>query len=260
ERFREAGLWVENGAGVEARAVKPRFKVDPAVFIETRSVQAFRELVLELLSGETLLGPTLGAVTGLTGRGKSTAAKHIAATTERVVYLRALPFWSTTDLLREICFALAGERPRYKAKCMELIARRTQARRRLLIVDEADGLTLREHLNPLRGLNEVCQMPVILVGEERLPEVLREERRLWHRVRRVVVFSDITPGDLVLFWKEAVGIQLGREVAEALFRRCGGDFRLVVGDAENACRLLNALGATEMTMEIVSRLPELKPE
>ncbi len=262
DRFRDAGLWVENGAGVEPAqsAAKPRFKVDPAVFIETRNVQAFRELVLELLSGEALLGPTLGAVTGLTGRGKSTAAKHIAATVEGVIYLRALPFWSTTDLLREICFALTGERPRYKAKCMELIGKRCQTRRRLLIVDEADGLTLREHLNPLRGLNEVCQMPVVFVGEEKLPEVLREERRLWHRVRRVVVFSDITPGDLVLFWKEAVGLQLSREVAEALYRRCGGDFRLVVGDAENACRLMNTLSATEMTMEIVSKLPEFKPE
>ncbi|HFC98190.1 MAG TPA: hypothetical protein ENJ40_07020 [Thermosulfurimonas dismutans] len=261
DRFREAGLWVENGAGTEAGVkARPRFRVDPTVFIETRNVQAFRELTLELLSGEALLGPTLGAVTGLTGRGKSTAAKHIAATVEGVIYLRALPFWSTTDLLREICFALTGERPRYKAKCMELIQKRCQVRRRLLIVDEADGLTLKEHLNPLRGLNEVCQMPVVFVGEEKLPEVLREERRLWHRVRRVVVFSDITPGDLVLFWKEAVGLQLSREVAEALYRRCGGDFRLVVGDAENACRLMNTLSATEMTMEIVSKLPEFKPE
>ncbi len=261
DRLLESGLWVENGtepqATVEAR---PRFRVDPTVFIDTRNVQAFRELTLELLSGEALLGPTLGAVTGLTGRGKSTAAKHIAATVEGVVYLRALPFWSTTDLLREICFALTGERPRYKAKCMELIAKRCQARRRLLIVDEADGLRLREHLNPLRGLNEVCQMPVVFVGEEKLPEVLREERRLWHRVRRVVVFSDITPGDLVLFWKEAVGLSLSREVAEALYKRCSGDFRLVVGDAENACRLMNTLGTMEMSVGMVEKLPEFKPE
>jgi DNA transposition AAA+ family ATPase len=212
--------------------------------------------VLELLSQEVFLGPTLGAVMGLTGRGKSTAAKHIAATVEGVVYLRALPFWSITDLLREICFVLTGERPRYRSKCVELISKRTQVRRRLLIVDEADGLRVKEHLDPLRGLNEIYQMPIVFVGEEGLLEVLREERRVWHRVRRVVSFGDISAGDLVLFWKEAVGLQLSREVAEALYRRCGGDFRLVVGDAENACRIMNTLGATEMTVEIVSKLPE----
>ena len=260
EKLEEVGLWVEEGKRGQEKKRNFRFKVDPTVFIETRNVQAFRELVLELLSGEALLGPTLGAVTGLTGRGKSTAAKHIATTVEGVVYLRALPFWSTTDLLREICFVLTGERPRYKAKCMELIAKRCQVRRRLLIVDEADGLTMREHLNPLRGLNEVCQMPIVFVGEERLPEVLREERRLWHRVRRVVVFRDITVGDLVLFWKEAVGIKLSTEVANALYKRCAGDFRLVVGDAENACRIMNSLGLAEMTMEVVEKLPEFKPE
>ena len=127
-------------------------------------------------------------------------------------------------------------------------------------MDEADGLSLKEHLNPLRGINEVCQMPVIFVGEEKLPEVLREERRLWHRVRRVVTFTDITLADLILFWKEAVGLSLSKNVAEALYRRCGGDFRLVVGDAENACRLMNALQVAEMTMEIVEKLPEFKPE
>ena len=258
EKLESAGLWVENGK--KAEKVRLNFRVNPAVFIETRNVQAFRELVLELLSGEALLGPTLGAVTGLTGRGKSTAAKHLAATIEGVLYLRALPFWSITDLLREICFVLSGERPRYKAKCMEISTKRSQVKRRLLIVDEADGLSLREHLNPLRGINEVCQMSIVFVGEEKLPEVLKEERRLWHRIRRVVTFTDITLADVLIFWKEAVGISLGKDVAEALYKRCKGDFRLVVGDAENACRLMNTLGVSEMSLEIVEKLPEFKPE
>jgi len=258
EKLEEAGLWVGNGK--EDVQKKVNFKVNPTVFIQTRNVQAFKELVLELLSGEALLGPTLGAVTGLTGRGKSTCAKHLASTIEGVLYIRALPFWSTTDLLREICFVLSGERPRYRAKCMEIITKRCQLRRRLLIVDEADGLSMKEHLNPLRGINEVCQMPIVFVGEERLPEVLREERRLWHRIRRVVTFTDITLADLLIFWKEAVGLSLSRDVAEALYRRCKGDFRLVVGDAENACRLMNTLQASEMSIEIVEKLPEFKPE
>ena len=49
-------------------------------------------------------------------------------------------------------------------------------------------------------------------------------------------------------------------MANVLYKRCAGDFRLVVGDAENACRIMNSLGLAEMTMEVVEKLPEFKPE
>jgi hypothetical protein len=229
-------------------------------FIETKNVQKFQNLALQLLTPDAIYGPSLGAVVGTTGRGKTTAAKRLHATIGGVCYLRALNFWSTADLLREMAFLLKGERPRSSAACAMVIADEVKKRPRVFIVDEADRLKIEKHIEPLRGVNESCGCPIIFSGEERLVELLQKEKRVWNRVCATVSFIDIAISDLFMFWKKAVGLTLDAEVAEMLFCRAGGDFRIVAGDAINAVKVMNANNMTELTKEVALKLPVARLE
>jgi len=115
---------------------------------------------------------------------------------------------------------------------------------------------MRTHLNPLRGIAEVCNLSVIFVGEEQLVDVLKRERRLWRRVRRVVEFEDLNAGDLAVFWNTAVGYAPPEEVMDALYKRCDGDFRVAVGDAVNLCRLARNLQVKGITLDMLKGLQQ----
>jgi DNA transposition AAA+ family ATPase len=108
----------------------------------------------------------------------------------------------------------------------------------------------------LRGINERCACPVVLVGEEPLRKALESERRLKSRVRQVVVFEPVTLTDIAVFYQAAVGLHLDPEVLHALWQRSQGDFRLVKQDALEAVRIMNANRLTALTMDVVKALRE----
>ena len=254
----EADKWLpdepDETVAVASAAQSRQWRVNPAIVVNTANLQAYSDLVHELLAPEAAMGPPLGAVMGLTGRGKTTASRHLAVSTEGVVYVRALSFWTTVDLIREVSFAFTGERPVWRTRALDRIRDACLDRRRLLILDEADCLHMKAHLDPLRGVAEVCNMGIIFVGEEKLTDVLQQERRLWHRIRRVVEFEDLTAGDLAVFWRQAVGYLPPPDVMDALYKRCGGDFRVAVGDAVNLCRLARSLQVNEITTNLLKGL------
>ena len=198
------------------------------VFINTKNYQKFRDICAEL-TDPAGIGPTMAMVTGRAGRGKTEAAKKYAVD-EQAVYIPPLNIMSPVMMLREICFDLASLKPHNTAACIEIIASELSRQQRLVIVDEADLLQMKV-LEMLRGLNERCGCPVLLIGEEGLKSKIATRRRLFSRIRRSMEFGPVTQPDLTLFYKQALGLEIEPRVAAVLYRHCRGDWRPAITTA-----------------------------
>jgi len=209
------------------------------VFVMTNNFKRFLELAKEL-EAPAGQGLAMAAVVGRAGRGKTTAAQRLASVNS-AVYCRFCDWWTPTGLLREVAFLLGGIRPRATQRCFEVIHEELARERRLIMVDEADRLSLR-HLNTLRDLHDVCGVPVMLIGEEPLLSRLAQERRLKSRVRTVLKFEPVAPADVAIFYREALSLTLSGPQAQELAKHAEGDFRLVVKDALSVERIMRASG------------------
>jgi DNA transposition AAA+ family ATPase len=221
------------------------------VFVETANFGRTRELCDELLG--PALGVELGAVTGRAGRGKTTAASRIYAINPDTVYLVYQEAWSHTETLREIAFRLCGTRPRYRDRSFEMIQTEMGHRRRLIMVDEADRMSVK-CLNVLRNLHDICRAPILLIGEEDLTGKLSREGRLTSRLRKTICFDPLVPADVKIWFKRSLGQDITPDQATRLCAHAGGDFRNILTVALTAERYMSVSGIAAITDRIVEEI------
>lgn len=234
-------------------SLKEKLKVNPYAFISNENVRRFDKLCDELLDPDGDLTSSFGVVIGRAGRGKTKTAIHYAVQRTDAIYVLFIDGMSITQVLREISFEFTGLKPRDFMQCIDEITKATRHKRRLVLIDEADKMPKR-YIDMLRGVNERCYCPIVLIGEEDLTTKLKEERRLKSRVRQIIEFEQISVIDVTAFYKMAVGVEVSPDAAEALLKRAEGDFRLLVRDAHAVVRILNASNIYEVTMDIVKVL------
>mgnify|MGYP000498173684 CR=1 FL=1 len=240
EKLREAGYVLQEA--------KLRVKND--VFVKTANVKRFDDLCDELVAPQGDLTSSIGVVMGRAGRGKTKAARHYAVQHSEAVYVLFIDGFSLVDVAREIAFEIGGIRPRTFRACLDVIDEATLQQRRLIIIDEADKMPKR-YFEMLRGLNERCACPIVLVGEEPLRKALDSERRLKSRVRQMVVFEPVLLTDIAAYYQAAIGITVNSDVLQVLWQRSQGDFRLVVRDAFSVVRIMNTNRLSAVTMDVV---------
>ena len=153
-------------------------------------------------------------------------------------------------VLKEIVFELNATRPGKTETCLRAIREEMDKCRRLVIVDEADLLEMRI-LEMIRNLNEFARCPVLLIGESELARKIANRKRLESRIRRSMTFSPVSQPDVALFYKRALGLDLGPEAVRSLHRACGGDWRPVMTTALDIERALTASGSKQVTPELV---------
>lgn len=218
------------------------------VFVTTENYQEFNDICDELRDPDGLVGPTLALVTGRAGRGKTEAARYHAVQTS-AVYVRTLPVMTPLMVLREIAFELAALKPRTTASCLEIIEEEMARERRIVLVDEADLVPMKV-LETLRGINERCGCPVVLIGEEELAARVAGRRRIVSRIRRRMEFRPLSQADLALFYAKAMGLKLSPGTAAVLHGRAGGDWRPAVTAAIAIERAVKASGLDHVPEEL----------
>jgi len=221
------------------------------IFINTQNYQRMTALCDELLGAS--LGVEMAAVVGRAGRGKTTAAERIYTTNPNTVYVLYHEAWSFSELLREITFKLCGTRPRFRQQCFEMIQTEIGNRRRIIMVDEADRMNLKV-LNVLRNIHDVCKTPVLLIGEEELNNKLSRERRLISRLRDMVSFGPVNQADVVVWYRQAMDMQVPGDLAAKLLNHAQGDFRNVLTDALAVERIMQASGIGAITERVVDEV------
>jgi hypothetical protein len=107
----------------------------------------------------------------------------------------------------------------------------------------------------LRGINERCGVPFLLVGEEGLKNKVDNVPRLKSRVRKpIVLFEPVKDVDVAAYYQAACGITIDRHTAETLARRARGGFRTVANDSNALAKIGRASGINTITPAMIEQL------
>ena len=169
------------------------------------------------------------------------------------IYIPPLNVRSPTMVLREITFDLSKLRLHRSDACLTVIGEEMVKDRRLIIIDEADLLSM-QILEMLRNLNERYACPIVLIGEEELKGRISSRRRLASRIRRKMEFAPVTKEDIAFFFNQSLEVKLPPDAAGLIQRHSSGDWRPVLTLAVAIERAMIASGIKEITAEMVSNV------
>ena len=140
--------------------------------------------------------PGMATFYGPSGYGKTTAGVY-ATNKYRACHIQVQSLWGRKTLLQEIVIEL-GHRPARTAPEMFKQAAEELARSgRPLLLDEADHLTKDAMIEVVRGLYDASNVPVILMGEELLPQKLMRFDRVHSRMLSWVAAEPASITDVV---------------------------------------------------------------
>ncbi|RJG46470.1 ATP-binding protein [Mesorhizobium sp. DCY119] len=127
--------------------------------------------------------PNIGVFSGFSGYGKTMAAQYCWNRTG-ALFVEVFDFWTRKKFCQALLAELGVARPRGTIGDMmdEIIARLGDDPARPVIIDEADKLVDKGMIELVRDINKAAQVPVLLVGEELLPQKLEPFERVHNRV------------------------------------------------------------------------------
>lgn len=145
----------------------------------------------------------LALVSGDAGAGKTTALRYYAETNTGVVFVTANACTtSATAIMGLICKQLGRQLPGRRAAMMSALVDQLSGTNRLIIIDEADHLTL-DALQAIRNLNDLAGIGIVLSGNDKIYRQMLSGRRSYEfdqlRTRIVVrkkVYNEYTPEEI----------------------------------------------------------------
>lgn len=180
--------------------------------------------VLEKGAGEG----RFGLVYGEAGRGK-TRTTHRYASHNRNIHLLMRSTWKTSELglLQALCRELGVPNPpARKDPAFTQVVDRLLDSPRVVFLDEMEKLP--RHLDLVRELAELTGVSFVLIGENELVSVMQRNKRVWSRTYQMLHFDPVSGSDIVLFAREAAGLEIDPDaLAEIKKAPGGGDWRVV---------------------------------
>lgn len=228
--------------------------INTDVLVMNQNVMNFQALADDLSDPNGSLSSSIGMAIGTAERGKTHAAKWYVQENQNACYVLFVDGSSRVQLLRDICDVVAHTRPYSFSGCVATLEEACKYNRRLVIIDEADKLPV-QLLEMLRGINERCNLPFLLVGEEGLKTKTDRVPRLRSRIRQpVVLFEKARSVDVAAYYHEAAGLQITRETAERLARHANGGFRSIVNDSIALSKMSKASALDTITEKMLDQL------
>ena len=136
--------------------------------------------------------PGLGCFYGQAGRGKTHAGIY-ATNTLNACHIEALPFGGLKKLLEMIVTELGLRPKRLIPDLFDQAAQELAVSQRPLLIDEADHILATKTIEAIRHLHDKSGAPVILMGEELLPQRLQA----WERVHgRMLAWVEAEPATI----------------------------------------------------------------
>ncbi len=129
--------------------------------------------------------PGIVVLHGRSGLGKSTAAAFVSAETN-AAYIEMRATWTTKYFLGQLARLLGVEERGTIPVILERVVEALARQRRPLIIDEADHLVGRRNVELLRDIYELSRAPMMLIGEQFLPDHLERWERVHNRILAMV--------------------------------------------------------------------------
>ncbi len=200
-----------------------------------KNVSAFLLLADKLIDRPAGLSG-FGCFSGYSGLGKSMACQHVQ-NKRQAIYLEFRDWWTRKVFLENLLAELGVMTPpRLIADMMRrIIAILGDDPDRLLILDEADKLVDKGMVELVRSLQADTQIPIVLVGEELLPQKLKSVERVFNRVLEWGLAQPCDLADAKLLagrWCGGVAIDDG--LLEEMIRKAGGNARKIASSLNMA--------------------------
>lgn len=166
-------------------------------------------------------------ISGDAGAGKTTALQHYAKNNTGVIFVTANACTkSATALLTLICQKFGKQLPGRKAAMMNMLVEQLTDTSRLIIIDEADHLSL-DALQAVRNLNDTAGVGIVLSGNDKIYRQMLSGRKSYEydqlRTRIAVrkkVHNDYTPAEIEAMFpglnQDCVAYMLKLACAESL--------------------------------------------
>lgn len=154
----------------------------PGSLAPLKNVSGFMELVLKIQHRIPSL-PNIGVMYGHSGLGKSYASIFVQNKT-RAIRVEVGDSWNRKTFVHAILLELNVPSPRGVTADLvrDAIGLLGDEPMRPLLIDEADKLVDKGLIETVREISEASQVPVLLIGEEQLPQKLARVERVHNRV------------------------------------------------------------------------------
>ncbi|WP_269433261.1 ATP-binding protein [Burkholderia sp. MSHR3999] len=152
------------------------------------------EIAIERAVSRSANLPGLVCFYGPSGWGKSMAANFVA-NTRRARYVQAKSVWTKKHFLKAVLFEMGIKPAATIPEMADQVAEELAASGRPLVIDEMDHLVDRNAVELVRDLYESSQAPILMIGEEGLPNKLKRWERMHGRVLAWVPAQPVTIED-----------------------------------------------------------------
>ncbi len=196
-------------------------------FAVLRNVTALG-LLIERVKNRSYGLPGMACFYGPSGYGKSMASTWCANRYDaKLVQVKSA--WTSRKLCEAILIEL-GVKPRGSiADMIDTISERLGVTETPLIIDEADHLAKHGMIEHVRDIYESCQVPVILIGEELLPQTLQRWERVHGRMLDWIAAQPATRKDVdQLAGLYCRGLTIDDALKDLLLKHAHGSIRRVV--------------------------------
>lgn len=192
--------------------------------------------------------PGMGCIYGRAGLGKTTAAIY-ATNSLNACHVEALPIGGVKALLAMISTEL-GLRPQRTTEALfTQVAQQLSRSQRPLIIDEADHILNDRSIEIVRRLHDISSVPVILMGEELLPQRLTRWERVHSRILSWVGMEPATAQDVEHLAKiYARGVELAPDLRAALLIASRGSHRNVSTNLAHVREFATVRGLSKLTL------------
>ncbi|MDD3344720.1 MAG: ATP-binding protein [Sulfurospirillaceae bacterium] len=162
----------------------------------------------------------LTKICGKSGTGKTTAIEAFIKKYPQASMVTSYDGMNQVEFLEELSFAIGMKNvPKGKKSLMRCIKRELMSNKKIVIVDEANFLN-ESSLEQIRHIHDVCKIPIILVGTERLELIIaRSHPQVENRIRAslpIEPFNAIEVGMMT----QSFGIELDDKQVIKLWKRC----------------------------------------
>ena len=177
-----------------------------------------------------------GVFSGYSGYGKSMAAQYVQ-NKRKALFLEVRSWWTQRFFCEALLMELGVAQPRGTIAHMmvRITEMLSEDPSRPLIIDEADRLVDKKMIELVRDLHQDSRIPILLVGEELLPQKLRTIERIYNRV---LVWELAQPCDMadakLLVGKWCPEIAVAEDLLEAIIRQTEGNARKIAATLHKA--------------------------
>ncbi|MDB5658345.1 MAG: hypothetical protein JWS10_960 [Cypionkella sp.] len=184
--------------------------------------------------------PGIGCFFSPAGYGKTTSG-IFATNAINACHITALPVGGIRSLFGMIVAELGGRPTGGVADLFLQAVQLQQKTNRILIIDEADQLLPKGSKDPqgkvidlLRHLHDTTEVPLILMGEELLPQKLKQWERVHGRILSWVAAEPATMEDInFLAPIYAPGIAIDSDLRAAVLHASSGSLRIISTNLAN---------------------------